>query len=227
MVNLFVRLGMISAGVTVTGFYGTVLLNYTFEILQQFALLLVVAVGFWVGGLLFLIQFLTNQTNPVLRVIGEILSGMMMYTALFQGVLYTALVFMVVGTVGGFGDFADSADQMVYDMVFGMSYLSVLIYGSTGIVIAVTYYRPRTRILGIALGLINTGITLFFLLFQADVLQELATSNLTLFTSASVIYLLIWSVIFMSIMAQVEDPLYEKKAKLKQRLKDRQREQKD
>jgi|GEM_PF-1684082 len=224
MVNLFVKFGMIGAGVTVTGFYGTVLLNYAYEILQQFAMLLVIIVGFWVGGLIFLIQFLSSRSNPVLKTLGEILGGVMMYTALFQGVLYTALVFMVVGSVAGFGELSDSASQFVYEMVFGMGYLSVLIYGSAGIVILTTYYRPRTRIWGISAGVASSAITLFLLLTQATALRELAETNLTLFIVTSVAYLLVWSVILMAILGQVEDDTYKKKAELRKRLKARQKD---
>lgn len=222
MVMLLVRYGMIGAGVAVTGFYGTVLLNYAFEILQQFAMMLVVVIGFWVAGLIFLANFLTSQSNLVLRGIGEVFSGMMMYTALFQGILYTALLFMVVGTVGGFGELADSSSGLIYDMVFGMGYLSVLIYGSAGMVILTTYYRPQTRILGISFGILNVVITLFLLLTQAENLREFAETNLTVFTAGSVAYLLVWSVLFMVILGQVEDDSYQKKAELKRRLKSRQ-----
>jgi len=219
MVNLFIRLGMIGAGITVTGFYGTILLNYAFEILREFALLLVVIVGMWVAGFVFLILFLKSRTNPILKLLGEVLGKVMMYSTLFQGVLYTALVFMVIGTFGGFAELADSANILIYDLVFGMGYLSVLIYGSASIVILLTYYRFRTRILGTVYGVLSIAMTLFSLLSQSQALRELAMVNLTVFTVGSVAYFLVWSVLFMSILGEREDPSYQRKADLKRRLK--------
>ncbi len=220
MLQLFIRIGLVGAGAGVTGFFGTILMTYAFELLQQFAMLLVIAIGGWVAGWLFLIKFLQSQSNSLLQFIGSIAEQVMTYTALFQGILYTALVFMVVGTTSGFGELADTASGVAYELSFVMGYLAIFIFGASSLTISFTYYHPRNRLLGVLYGIVSVGIVVVALLFGTEWLRNLAEENVILFVVLVIVYLNLWSFLFMSIHTIVEDPIYAKKAKLKQRLKD-------
>lgn len=218
----FLIRSLLFSSIGATGFYGTVLLNYSFELMQEFALLLVIPIGFWVGGWVFLILRLQRSENIVIRSLGEALGAAMTFTALFQGILYTVLVFMVVGYTAGGAELPESRTIFVQDFLFGAGYITVLVFGASGATVIFTHYRPRTRILAVIFTTIGVVIPLIAL--STDWLNEQVTQNITFTLVGSVGFTLVISVLLMALLSTLEDPNYQRKAELKRRLKHRKRE---
>ena len=210
------------SSVGATGFFGTVLLNYAFEILQQFALLLVIVVGFWVAGWLFAIQALQRSERAAVRVLGDVLGGAFMFTALFQGILYTVLVFMVVGYTLGGAEIPESRMVFLQDFLFGAGYLAALIFGASGATVMFTYYRWRTRLLAFVYGVIGAGVPLVTLL--SGWLMDQVERNAALTLIASVGFALVISALLMTLLSTPPDPNAKRKAELRRRFKHRLRE---
>jgi hypothetical protein len=205
------------ASVGATGFYGAVLLNYAFELIEQIALFLVIGVGFWVGGWLFLILRLQKSDRAAVKALGEALGGAMTYTAIFQGIIYTVLVFMVIGyTIGG-ADLPESRTTFIQDLLVGAGYIAAMVFGAAGATVIFTYYRPRTRLLAAVYGLVGVAMPLVVLLTGWLRTQVIQHETLTL--AGFVGFTLLISVLLMTLMATVEDPSYQRKAELRRRLK--------
>lgn len=204
-----------SAGAT--GFYGVVLLNYGFELLQRFAMLLVVVVGFWVGGWLFLILRLQKSERAVVRGIGEALGTGMMYTSLFQGILYTVLVFMVLGYTAGGVELPDSRTAFVTDFLFGAAYLAALIFGASGATVFFTHHGMRTRVLAILYGAVGVAVPVTILVTGG--FAEQVERNVVLALVNCLGFSLVLSYLLMTLLAAPEDPLAKRKAEIRSRLK--------
>jgi len=221
MTQFLIR-SLLFSSIGATGFYGVVLLNYTFEIIEQFALLLVIVVGFWVGGWLFLILRLQKSESAVSRSIGEALGTAMVYTALFQGILYTVLVFMVIGyTVGG-AELPENRAIFVQDFLFGAGYLSAMIFGAAGATVIFTYYRTRTRLLAAAYATIGVVVPIVAIL--TGWLTEQVEQHITYTLIGSTGFTLLISALLMTLFSTVEDPQIKRKAELRRRFRNKKRE---
>jgi len=217
----FLIRSLLFSSVGATGIFSVVLLNYTFELIQQVALFLVIGVGFWVAGWLFLILRLQQSENTVSRTIGEALGAAMIYTSLFQGILYTVLVFMVIGyTIGG-AELPESRTIFVQDFLFGAGYLSALIFGAAGATIIFTYYRTRTRLLAVFYATIGGVVPITAIV--TGWLTEQVKQHITLTLIGAVGFTLVISALLMTLLSTIEDPQIKRKAELRRRLRNKKR----
>ena len=101
---------------------------YYYQLLTQIGLLLAVPIGFFLTGQFCLGFWLLKHPNPTFRTAGKAFESVLMYLALFEGLILTVLVFYLLGgeTTGGPAAFAA-------DFVIGATYLSMFIYGAVGV----------------------------------------------------------------------------------------------
>lgn len=216
MMQYLIRVLQVSA-VGATGFYSVVLLNYSFELMQQFALLIVPVIGLWVAGWLFLSLALQRSENVIVSGVGEMLGNVFVYTAFFQGILYTVLVFMMIDYLQPDVDLPPTRTAFIHDFLFGAGYLAAMIFAATGATVLFTRYRWRTRILALLLGGTGTAIPLMALL--TGWLSDAVESNMMATLVGSVLFALVMSILLMLLFTQFEDPNYQRKAELKRRLR--------
>lgn len=106
---------------------------YYYQLLTQLGLLLVAPIGVFLTGQIFFMIWLGKHPNPAVRTAGRAFGTVVMYLALFEALLLTVLVFYVLGggeTTGGPGGFAA-------DFVIGATYLSMFVFGATGLAPAI------------------------------------------------------------------------------------------
>ena len=96
------RLLIGSLAIGSTGYFGYVVLNYFYFLMQQLALLFVPLVGLFVAAEIFLIVRLEKHGNPAVARIGKIIGARSTYTLLFQGILFTTVVLWAVSISFGF-----------------------------------------------------------------------------------------------------------------------------
>jgi len=179
-----------------TGYFGVLLMNHAFAIMQQFAMLMVILVGAWIALWIFGILWLQRRKNKTLSSIGEILGQAFGYTALFQAMVYLTLIFFAMGTAMGFGEAAEDATRFTFDFLFGSGYLSVFVYGGASATILFTDARTLWKVIsGLCLP-ITVGLPLYLLIWQEPLLQDLATDSLKSALAAG-IYYLFFSVLLM------------------------------
>lgn len=192
----YLRFFIAAPAIGATGYYGVLLMNHAFAIMQQFAMLMVVLVGLWIGLWIFGILWLQGRENKTLQNIGEILGQTFGYTALFQAMVYLTLIFFSLGTAMGFGDSPEDGSKITFDFLFGSGYLSVFVYGGASATILLTDSRTLWKVIsGLCLP-ITIGLPLYLLIWQEPFLQDLATDSLQAALAAGTYYLL-FSVLLM------------------------------
>ncbi len=220
MLKSFTRFFLMAPAVGASGFYAALLLNHALELLTQFALLLVVAIGLWVFAWLLVIQRLQASKHPLLKRLGELLGAGFVYTAIFQGLIYSVLVFWVIGTLTGQGELPEHQVQVLQEFILASGYLSMLFFGGTGATICCLYHRPHKKGLGLFLALLGLGLppSLFFAFTRSwpDWVQTAPQASLFWVLS----YYMLFSILSMSVLAgSPPDTSYhdirKRKAKLK------------
>lgn len=132
---------LVFVGATGVPTYMTV--HYYYELQTQIGLLLVLPIGVFLALQVTAILWLQRQENPTLAFIGRTFGTTMQYLALFEGLVLTVLVFYVLGG----GDTSGDRAQFYADLVIGSLWLSMFIYGATGLAPIVSY-RWFGRLMG-------------------------------------------------------------------------------
>lgn len=166
---------------------------YYYQLLTQIGLLLVLPIGAFIAGQIWLILWLRKQDNPTLAAIGRAFGVAFQYLALFQALMLTVFVFYVLGG----GETAGGRNAFLADFVIGSLYLSVFIYGATGLAL---FFGPDNfgpRIAGSVYAAIAIGPPLWLSLAEEPAIREAAASQPGVLVLAILGYYLVMSVLGM------------------------------
>ncbi len=195
---------VIITSVSVTGYFATVMMNQTFEWMKEIAILIILPIGAFVAGVLFLISWLAKRDNPVLKTMGEALGVGFTYTAIFQGLMFTTLVFWALGTMTGMGDIPESKARFLFDFTFGSGYLSVFVMGASGFTILLTYKNSLKRAFGAVYAAITIFLPLYVLIFQKEAMARLSEERPLPYLVVVILYYLVCSIAAMAVLSNPE-----------------------
>lgn len=214
---------VIFSSISVTGYFATVMMNQTFEWMKEIAILIILPIGAFVAGVLFLISWLTKRDNPFLKTMGEALGTGFTYTAVFQGLMFTTLVFWALGTMVGMGDVPESKGRFLFDFAFGSGYLSVFVMGASGLTILCTYRKTLKRVFGAVYAAVTIALPLYMLIFQKKAMTWLSEERPLPFIAGIVIYYLICSIAAMAVLSNPEKAtiLKDRKDELREKYRNR------
>ncbi len=195
---------VILSSISVTGYFATVMMNQTFEWMKEMAMLIVLPIGAFVAGVLSLISWLTKRESPFLKSMGEALGTGFTYTAIFQGLMFTTLVFWALGTTTGFGDIPESKARFLFDFAFGSGYLSVFVMGASGLTILFTFTNKLKRVFGALYAIITVALPLGILIFYKDAMAVLSEERPLALIVVMVLYYLAASIAAMAVLSRPE-----------------------
>jgi hypothetical protein len=190
-------------------FHYLLLYHLSFGVL--FIIALLIALSFAIGF------YLKSSKNIALQTIGKGYELLFSYTAPMQGVLYTTLVFFIVGSVINLElPIIDFEKKFMFDWLYGTNYATWIIYG-LGFTFPLFIFQSNTQLgyfLATLIGLLSWGLAIAFFFFEQEMhlLYEQYAQ------------LMIWSHIFIQIflsLASMYVMLHqknEKKSKKKQKL---------
>lgn len=173
---------------------------YYHQLLTQIGLLLVIPIGFFIAGQIALLLWLSKHPNPMLRAAGQAAGTVFQYLALFQGLILTVLVFYVLGGGATSGGAGGGRGAFAADFVIGATWLSMFIYGATGVPLAFFTTRLAGKIAG-GLYLFTALAPPFWLvLFEEDTIRAYAAANAGSLLLMALAYYMAMSVIGMWLM---------------------------
>lgn len=179
-----------------------------YRVLSNFGLLLVVPIGLWIAGNIFLILKLSNSRTPWIAAAGQMLGAVWFYTALLQGVIYCVLVFMAISvSFDGAETIPATRAAFIHDLIVGTAYLSCFVYGASAFTTLFTVdaktppvRRALVRAIAIMLTILTIGGPLALLLGAGDRLKAATLANPVAAGSAWFAYLLVMSALLMQVM---------------------------
>ena len=144
-------------------FHYLLLYHLSFGVL--FVIGLLIAFTFVVGF------YLKDSSNIVLQTIGKGYEFLFTYTAPLQGVLYTTLVFFVVGsTINLELPLIEFEKKFMFDWLYGTNYVTWLVYG-LGFVFPLFFFHsntPFSYFLTVLIGIFSWGLAIAFFFFEEE-----------------------------------------------------------
>lgn len=142
-------------------FHYLLLYHLSFGVLFVLALLI---------GLTFVIGFyLKDSPSMILQTVGKGYELLFTYTAPMQGVLYTTLVFFVVGsTINRELPLIEFEKSFMFDWLYGTNYATWLVYG-LGFTFPLFFFQTNTPlgyVLATLIGILSWGIAIAFFFFE-------------------------------------------------------------
>ncbi len=165
---------------------------YYYQLLTQIGLLMAVPIGFFLTGQFCLGFWLLKHPNPTLRTAGKAFESVLMYLALFEGLILTVLVFYLLGgeTTGGPAAFAA-------DFVIGATYLSMFVYGAFGLPLAFFSERVLGKLAGGLYGFVVLVPPFWLVFFKEDLIRAIAATHSGSLLLGALAYYMAMSVIGM------------------------------
>ncbi len=160
---------------------------YWNALLQQAGLLMVLPIALFVAGQIFLIARMQKSANPAVRAAGAVLGTAMQHLALFEGLVFTTLVFWALARIFGYS-LPDTWPGYATEFALGSLWFSLFVFGGTGGTALLGGVRGAKRVAAILYTLVALAVPLAVAFVFAETVRAYGAAHPAALLTAAILY---------------------------------------